>query len=307
MNILIAGGTGFIGHALVKHFAKQHTITVLGRDKQKINNVFDSLDVQAIDWQELNKNHIEQQDVVINLCGAPVADRPWSDARKRELLDSRIKPTRTLVELCAISTKKPDLLNANAIGIYGLQNSLPDQLPPALNESTPINLEKEPDFSATIGRRWQKATRGTTRDVRLVTLRFGLVLGDGGIIKKLRLPYRLCLGGPIGDGNQPFSWIALQDVINAIEFIIQNKNIVGPVNITSPNCVTQKAFASAFASHLNRPAVLPLFAFIVKIIFGQLGKETLLQGQHVYPQTLLDNGFEFRYPDLNQALTNITK
>lgn len=298
MNILIGGGTGFIGQALVKHLrAQDHQVTVISRHKH-------SDDPTIITWDELTIELIELQQVVINLTGVGIGDRTWTDKRKKEILDSRVIPTETLSNLCAESINKPALFVASAIGIYGLQQSETNSLPPDLDESTVIDFKDESLFSATVCKRVESAAKRASHvGVRVVDCRFGVVLDEsGGALKKLKTPYLFGLGGPIGNGMQPFCWVALNDVVNAIEFLIKHEDISGPVNIVSPNTVTQKEFAHTFAHHLHRPAILPTPAFVIKLIFGQMGEELLLQGQHVFPTVLLDHGFEFQHPHLEDAL-----
>jgi len=310
MNIILAGGTGFIGQAMVKHYLKvKHDITIISRSEDKVKKRFSNT-VTPLTWSRLKTEGvkaIENTDVIINLTGANIGNRPWTAKRKQEILNSRIESTQQLSALCASrGTHAPMLLNASAVGTYGLQDSVPDQLPAPLNETTPIDFNQSPDFLAKIGRQWELATQSAKdAGVRVVNMRFGVVLGKGGgVLKQLKLPFLFFIGGPIGSGQQPFSWIALPDLLNAVDFLIENKEIVGPVNLTSPHCVMQKDLAKALGRTLHRPSFMPTPAFVLKIVFGEMAEALLLKGQHVIPTVLTDHGFNFQYPDIDSALND---
>lgn len=303
MKLLIAGATGFIGQALVSHFSSNNSsVTVLGRSVDRIQQQFGDT-ASAIDWDSLTLEDIEKHDAIINLCGAGVADKRWTPKRKEVLLNSRVNPQITLATLCAQSHNKPDLISASGIGTYGLQASMSTQLPEPMDEHTPVNYDSEPDFMATLGRRREKAANvALEAGVRVVHLRLGAVLGPGAMVKKLKPLYQLGLGGPIGSGHQPFSWIALPDVVNSIDFLLQHKAITGPVNLVAPHAVMQRDFAITFAHILNRPAIVPMPSMVAKLLFGQMADELLLNGQHIKPSVLIENGYSFQYPELEDAL-----
>lgn len=303
MELLIAGGTGLIGQALVKHFTESgHGVSVLGRCKTRIKNQF-PLGVKPISWDELTLEDIDKQALIINLCGENAGKKRWSDERKQALFDSRIHPTETLASLCSQSNSKPTLFNASAIGIYGNQR-IEDS--PSTEQSPPPS-EKERPFLYNLALAWEKSAMSCIDSgVRVVTLRFGVVLSpNGGVLKELKLPYQLGLAGPIGHGQQPFSWIALRDVVKAVDFLIEHPDITGPVNLVSPNPVTQKEFATSLAKKLRRPAFLPTFSWLIRLAFGQMGEELLLSGQNVEPHVLQENGFAFEFPDLFDALESM--
>jgi uncharacterized protein (TIGR01777 family) len=306
MKIMIAGGTGFIGQALVKHFLQQQAdITVVGRNIAKIDRLFAN-SVRSLSWQQLTVYAVRNVDVIINLSGAGIGDKRWTPARKQEILISRIIPTQTLSRLCAqLKEQSPILLNASAVGVYGLQPTLSYTLPPALSETTPIDFDKLPDFLAAVGRKWELATH-PARDagVRVVNMRFGVVLGQGGVLAKLKLPFLFGFGGVIGTGQQAFSWISLFDLIRAIDFLITQNDIKGAVNLTSPHCVTQKQFAETLARTLHRPSFMLTPACLLTLLFGEMA-QALLKGQHVSPYLLQKAGFQFSHPDIQSALTTI--
>jgi uncharacterized protein (TIGR01777 family) len=317
MKIIIAGGTGFIGQALTHHFlARGDELIIVGRSGQKIKNLFKNK-VHAVTWDEFKKRKqefISASNLVINLAGANIAEKRWTEERKEEIINSRVQATRTLSQACAqFRAASPPLFNASAVGIYGLK-SIPTynttmnttQLPPSFSEEDPIDFENPTDFVSKVARAWEMATESAkSKGVRVINLRFGLVLDKKGMLAKLKLPFLLGLGGPIGTGNQPFPWVTLRDLISAVDFLFAQKHISGPVNIVSPQCVPQKEFAKAFASVLNRPSLLTTPRFLVELLFGEMGKELLLSGQCAYPAVLLSNGFIFRYENIRHALKYI--
>lgn len=308
MKIVIAGGTGFIGQALVKHFrAANHQCVVLGRSHEKIKKIFGNT-VKAITQKQVlteGAAEIKTADLLINLAGASIGDKRWSKKRKREILDSRLLPTQRLTAICAsLGKNSPPLFNASAIGIYGLQPVTGNVLPTALDERTNIDFNSAPDFLSQVARAWELATQPAKEaGVRVVNLRFGVVLGkNGGVLKKLKLPFLFFIGGPIGSGQQPFSWVAMEDLLRAVDFLFAKPEISGPVNIVAPNCVTQKQLAQALGKVLHRPSFISTPAFILQSLYGEMAKELLLSGQNVYPHILLEKGFQFRYPDITSAL-----
>jgi uncharacterized protein len=310
MNILIAGGTGFIGTALIKHWHGDHRLTVLGRSIDKIKSHFSDLDkIAAMDWDAFKSKDtawLEEFDLVINLCGASIGDKRWSKSQKQILLSSRIEPTNKLATALAACVKSPRFFSASAVGYYGLQPPVDDSLPDALDEdSKPV--EPADDFLSAIGKQWEAACQpALDAGVVVSLLRFGVVLDkSGGALPKIAMPYYVCLGGPMGSGDQPLSWISLNDLIRAFDFLLAYPEVSGPINMTAVQCVKQKEFAHSLGRALHRPAFLPMPGPVVELLFGQMGRELLLSGQHVIPTRLLKAGFEFQYPDLDSALTDI--
>ncbi len=312
MHIIIAGGTGFIGQALVTSLLKQNIkVSVIGRSANNIAETFAN-QVNSLTWDQLESKHavkyLQTVDAIINLAGANIGSQRWNAARKQEIIDSRVKPTQILANLCAQAGEAaPPLLNANGIGIYGTQIDSTAGLPPALTEQSSLSLIAGTDFLAEVGRLWEQATAAAENaSVRVVKMRFAAVLGrDGGALAKMLPAYRLGLGGKVGSGHQPFSWVALDDLIKAIHFIIMHEQIRGPVNIVAPGAVSQLEFAQTLAEILHRPRFLTMPAGLIKLLFGQMGEELLLHGQHISPDILLANGFVFDYPQLKPALEHI--
>ncbi len=310
-KIIIPGGTGFIGQALIKDYLpKGYSITVLGRDKNKIQTLFADT-VTAVDWDEFSKkpeSYLEKNDVIINLTGANISDGRWSDARKKILIDSRIKPTEILAKACAtLGDKSPLFYSASGIGRYGLQANLDVGLPTALDEYSEI--KPTPDFMYQLATQRENATQvAINAKVPVIHLRFGVVLDkNGGALPQIALPFKLCVGGPVGSGQQPFSWIALTDLCAAIDFLIAHPEITGPVNLVAPKCITQKEFAHSLGNALRRPSIMPSPEWAMRLIFGQMADELLLQGQHVVPTRLLESGFKFTTPDIQGTLNTIYK
>lgn len=312
MHYIVAGGTGFIGQYLIREWIKQdYHITVIGRDPQKIKHIFNN-QVDAYCWEEFAKdyNHLlVHSHLLLNLAGANIGEKRWSEARKKEIYDSRIFTTQKLSSLCAsLGDKSPPFFCASAVGIYGLQTEVPGTLPPPMDEDSALEASKSCDFLSKIARDWEEATFfAKAHGVRTVNLRFSVVLGNGGVLQMLRLPYLLGLGGTIGSGCQPFPWIHIVDLYRAIEFLLHHGEMTGAFNLVSPCGITQREFAKTLAKILHRPCWLRMPAFVLKLLFGEMAEELLLQGQHAVPKRLLESGFTFQFPELENALLDIFK
>ena len=277
-----------------------HTITVLGRDMASLQQRF-SKPVNVVTWERLPNLEAKTFDTVINLCGYNIAASRWNHAVKKELIDSRVKTTATLIDWAIKYHAKPHFICANAVGIYGLQESQDSQ---ELDEDSPIDFERPRDFLSEIGIRWQQALQPAIDfGMNVTTTRFGIVLGKGnGVLKKLSPSFYMGLGSIIGDGKQIMSWVHIDDVVGAIIFLLNKPDTRGVFNVTSPNPVSQAEFARALASVMHRPLLLKMPAFIIRMLFGEMGECLLLKGQRVVPNRLIELGYEFRYPDLKDAL-----
>ena len=307
MHITIAGGTGFVGRFMIRRYLKAgHTLTVVGRSIPKIKQLCGD-EVEPLDWQafdSVGKSTLEHTDLLINLTGASIAEKRWSSARKKEIIESRTETTALLARLCAeLGKASPPLFNASAVGIYGLQSPLKKGLPPSVEESTPLD-KNAPDFASQVVQRWENATQAAEENqVRVVHLRFGVVLGkQGGAVNRLTLPFKLCIGGRIASGQQAFPWVSIVDLCRAIDFIYNQPTIKGPVNVVSPNTVTQYIFAKTLAHLLHRPALMIMPAWFLQLVYGDMAYELLINGQHACPAVLLKHGFTFEYPNLEEAL-----
>lgn len=308
MKRIVAGATGLIGTELVNHWLRDgHAVIVIGRNKAKIENQFQGK-VEALKWDELKPDNFKDAEVAVNLSGAGIADKRWSESRKKEILQSRIITTKKIVSLLlSLGSDAPPLFNASAIGVYGLQPQIKNELPVKLDETFLIDWDHAHDFLSQVGREWEKATFPAKENgVRVVNMRFGVVLAkEGGALSKIVQPFYFYLGGPIGTGNQPFSWIAIDDLLRAIDFLIDKKDFSGAINIVSPQCMTQRNLAKTIGLVLHKPSFMQTPSFMLKLMFGEMARELLLEGQHVYPQRLLELKFQFKYPDLESALRHI--
>jgi uncharacterized protein len=305
--VLIAGGTGFIAQALVNFLLKKnYQVVVLGRSRQKIQKCFGAA-VTAATWSEFDSQYSELLsgiDAVINLCGANIGRKRWTAERKALLFSSRLDPTQKLVAAISQQSNPPALFNASGVGIYGLQDELSDHV---FTEADSVPTRYADDFICDLAKRWEQAAWcATHQGVRVVLLRFGVVLGaGGGALKKLQRPYSFGLGGRVGSGQQPFAWVAIQDVVEAIFFLLEHDDIQGAVNLVSPDTIIQSEFAAALAAQLHRPMLFHMPRWLVRLIFGQMGMELLLSGQAVLPTVLCSSGFEFQKTGLKVALKRI--
>jgi hypothetical protein len=236
---------------------------------------------------------LDGAEVVINLAGAPIAQR-WTERHKRVIVDSRIKATALLARSIAELRAPPGVfVSGSAIGIYG------DRGDEELDESSSPGS----DFLARTAMAWEEATEpARLAGIRVVLIRTGVVLNPlGGALGKLLLPYKLGLGGRVGSGLQWMSWIGLEDWVNAVVFML-TANLSGPVNLVAPNPVPNAEFATTLGRVLARPALIPVPNTAINMLFGEMGRSTLLASQRVHPRRLIESGYEFSYPTLEQAL-----
>ena len=321
MNILISGGSGFLGSAfsdeLIKRYRTQDKdlhITWLTRDSSQAHPSY----IEMMTYDELAKTD-KSFEVILNLAGAGIADSRWSDTRKEQLLDSRIKPTESILAFIARSSIKPKLLlSGSAIGWYGAQGDKP------LTESSGF----ETDFAHQLCDEWEQlALKATEYDVPVAIVRTGVVIHtEGGMLGKLLTPFKLGLGGQLGDGQQIMSWVSRDDWVGAAIFIIEkhlaeeineqkitstttvNNNLntandtpAAVYNLTAPNSVTNHTFTKNIGAWLHRPTFFTLPEFLLKLMFGEMST-LLIDGQRVLPQALQSAGYEFQQPTLKQAL-----
>jgi uncharacterized protein (TIGR01777 family) len=298
MRILITGATGFIGQHLLAALGKSHAITLLSRDTARAKRVLNSSAYQYLTLDELDS--LDGFDAIINLAGEPIANKRWSAAQKQRICESRWQLTEALLELLRHCTNPPRIwLNASAVGFYGRQDSHP------LDED---ETRSHPEFSHEVCRRWEElALEARDYGCRVCIVRIGVVLGvDGGALAKMLPAYRLGLGGPLGDGQQYLSWIALPDVIAVFLFLLGHDNCHGIYNATSPHAVPQQEFSRLLAQALRRPHWLRTPAWLLRLLLGELA-DLLLYGQNVVPQRLLEAGFQFQHPKLISALKHALK
>lgn len=296
IQVLVTGGTGFIGEPLVRAL-QAHDYRVLVLTRQQAIKQRSNTKVRFVNsFDEIGDD--ERIDSLINLAGESLAARRWSAQQKNILVSSRLDMTQQLFVLAQRLTHKPAVLvNASAIGYYGPQG---DQ---ALDESAPTVAS----FSQQLCQQWEAAAQEfTTLGIRVCMLRLGIVLGpEGGPFAELRKSFDFGVGSQFGDGKQWMSWIHRDDVIAIILFALQQAQIEGPVNTTAPEPLTNAQFCAAMQNNKRTFVRLKLPAFLLRAIVGEMADELLFSGQRVVPKKLLDNGYEFKYPELQAALRNL--
>lgn len=297
MNILVTGGTGFIGQPLCRELVRRgHSLTVLSRQGERALRVLPSGTRVLADLQEIDADH--EIDAVINLAGEGIADRRWSDKRKQQLIDSRVGVTRALGELFNRLKKRPAvLINGSAVGFYGNAGAA------ELDESSPAARR---DFSYLLCDAWeQEARRIAGQETRLCILRTGVVLARGGGMMARLLPvYRLGLGARLGDGSQWLSWVHLDDMLAMILLCLESPAAKGVFNAVAPQPVTHARFHEMLAAHCRRPGFLRVPAWPLRVALGEMSV-LLLGGQRVMPRRLLEQGFRFRFASLDDAFSEI--
>jgi uncharacterized protein (TIGR01777 family) len=299
MKIAIAGATGFVGSRLVAALTAQgHEILILTRSPQKAKQLFPQAEIlgytplKSGEWQQ----SISGCDAVVNLVGEPIADKRWTPTQKQEILDSRQIPTQNIVAAINQSTVKPKVLvNASAIGYYGTSETA------QFDETSPPGQ----DYLAEVCKAWETSAQGVSSDTRLVILRFGIVLAEGGGVLGKMLPvFQTFMGGAIGSGNQWVSWIHREDLVQLIITAIDNDKMQGIYNATAPNPVTMQQLAQGLGEVIHRPSWLPVPSFVLETMLGE-GAKIVLEGQQVLPQRTIAEGFTFQYPELKFALKSI--
>jgi uncharacterized protein (TIGR01777 family) len=308
MNVLVTGGTGLVGRALVKELlARGHQVTILSRNPEKHRQAVPGASLAAWDgrssqgWGDL----VEEADAVINLAGASIAGenifaifgQRWNDAYKQRVRRSREEGGRALTEAIQAAARKPRLLlQASAVGYYGPRGA------ESVDEATPSGH----DFMAEVCRAWETSTQQvTTLGVRHVVIRSGLVMSrEGGILPMMLLPFRMFVGGPLAGGQQVVSWIHIRDQVEAICFLVESETAEGVYNLTAPIPVTNAQFAKIAGKVLRRPAFFPVPSFALKMLLGE--KATLvIEGQRVLPNRLIAEGYQFHFSELEEALRDL--
>ncbi|RPH86478.1 MAG: TIGR01777 family protein [Chroococcales cyanobacterium metabat2.561] len=303
MKIAITGATGFVGSRLVvKLYDRGDDILILTRNPDKARRIYPKsiypkieiipyIATESGDWQK----EISGCDAVINLAGEPISER-WTGEAKRAIVASRQIGTEKIVEAIALADQKPKvLINSSAIGYYGTSETA------SFDENSPPGG----DFLADVCKKWETAAQ-KVKDygTRLVILRTGIVLGNGGALGKMIPPFKLFAGGPIGSGRQWFSWIHRDDLINLIIYCLDRQGISGTFNATAPNPVRMKEFCQILGEVMKRPSWLPVPDFALEILLGE-GAKIVLEGQEVLPKATQAIGFDYRYPNLEAALEEI--
>ena len=298
MKVFMTGGTGFVGAYLSRDLAQAgHAITILSRrahppaPPRSGISFFTGDPTQEGPWMALVPEH----DWIINLAGASIFNR-WTEARKKEIMESRERTTRNLVAALTKGDRRQLFCSTSAVGIYGPRGE------EELTEDSPTDA----GFLGEVARTWEaEALKAQDLGVRVVVTRFGVVLGrNGGALSQMAPLFKKFLGGPIGSGVQWFSWIHQADHARAFRFIQENPHLSGPVNLTAPHPVRNRELARALGRVLHRPSFMPTPAFMLRLALGEFA-ENLLTGQKVLPKRLLDAGFSFRLPTIEAALADL--
>ncbi|QKZ03107.1 TIGR01777 family oxidoreductase [Pseudomonas eucalypticola] len=298
MHILLTGGTGLIGRKLCQHWLAQgHQLTVWSRQPASVARLCGRA-VRGIG--RLEDLGSEPVDAIVNLAGAPIADRPWTDTRRQLLWKSRIGLTEQLLAWLEQREQRPAVLvSGSAVGYYGDggERELTEQ-------SQPVRK----DFASDLCIAWEEtAQRAEALGIRVVLVRTGLVLAsEGGMLKRLKVPFKLGLGGPIGNGRQFMPWVHIDDQIALIDFLVHKADASGPYNACAPEPVRNREFARRLGRALHRPAFMPLPGLVLRATLGEMS-DLLLGGQRARPVRLLAEGFGFRFNDLQTALDDLAR
>lgn len=302
MRLLVTGGTGLIGRALVADLARDaHEVVVLSRNPVSVPALPPGVEVQPWDarttagWGPL----INSIDVIVNLAGENISAGRWTAARKAGIAQSRLDAGRALVAAVEAATRKPRaLIQASAVGYYGPRGAEP------LTEDTPPGN----DWLSQLAVEWEAVTRPVEDfGVRRAIIRTGVVLSlAGGALPKMALPFRFFVGGPVGSGRQPFPWIHIADEVAAIRFLIDHQEARGPFNLAAPQALNNAEFSRALGRAMRRPTWLPVPGLALRLLFGEMAT-VLLTGQNAVPTKLQQMGFTFRFPTIDAALSDLIK
>jgi len=296
MNVLISGASGLVGSELVAFLTQNgHHIKTLVRKEP-------NADANEINWEpassEIEQNDLEGLDAVVHLAGENIAGGRWTSQRKSLIRDSRVQGTRLLSETLAKLKKPPKVLvSASAIGFYG------DRGDEVLDE------ESNPgsNFLAQVCKEWEGACEAAGRkDIRVVNLRFGVILSaSGGALAKMLLPFKMGVGGVVGSGSQYMSWITIDDAVGAIQHALLTESLHGAVNVVAPTPVTNREFTKTLGRVLKRPTLFPMPAFAARLAFGEMADELLLASARVEPAKLISSNFQFQFPELEDGLRHV--
>ncbi|MFK8041470.1 TIGR01777 family oxidoreductase [Congregibacter sp.] len=291
MRILVTGGTGFIGEALIPALLdKGHSVTVLSRQASPST-------IAGVTYIQQLEEITESIDVVINLAGASLAGKRWNTAYKDEIISSRVALTRSLGEYFSAAEQRPSIwLNASAIGYYG----------PREDEELSEDSSSGHGFSAKLCRDWEASAVEAAGDARVCLLRLGVVLDEGGgAYAQMAQPFKMGVANWLGDGKQWLSWVHRDDVVSAFCFALENDQLDGPVNVTAPEPVSSRGFCFAMRKVHRTLVAIPMPGFVMRAMVGEMADELLLTGQRVLPAALMSVGFSFSCPSIDDALLQI--
>jgi len=296
MKILISGASGLVGTHLIPTLeAKNHDIYKLVR--KAAQNADEIQWDAATGFSEEEQAKLENFDAVVHLAGDNVALENWSDEKKRKIKESRTVGTHVLVDALSKTRNPPKhFISASAIGFYGNRK---DEI---CTEDSEVGAGFLPEVCA----EWETEAHKAESFARIVCMRIGVVLAkDGGALEKMLTPFKFGVGGTVGSGKQWMSWIALEDIVSIIDFFLENENLRGAVNLTAPNPVTNEEFTKSLGHALNRPTILPIPEFAIKLMFGEMGETLLLQGTRAVPKRLEEAGYKFKYTNVDDAMKNV--
>lgn len=300
MRVVLTGGTGLIGRALAAELAAAgYEVVVLSRNPQQAPALPPGVQVVRWDGQTAQGwgDLADGAYAIVNLAGENIAAKPWTEAQKRRIRQSRLDAGRAVVEAVRAATQKPAVVvQASGIGYYG----------PRGDEVVTEDFPPGEDFLGRLAVDWEASTASVEEmGVRWVAVRTGVVLSrEGGALPRLALPFRFFLGGPLGSGRQWVSWIHIADEVRAIRFLLENSSARGPYNLCAPNPVTNRELARALGQVLRRPAWLSVPAPALRLLLGEMAA-VLLTGQRAVPKRLLDAGFQYRFPEIACALQDL--
>ena len=298
MKVLISGSSGLVGSALCQRLEAEPDCEIVrlvrkqSPDTQQTSVVWNPAEGQ------LEPQAFDGVDVVVHLGGVNIAGKRWSPEVKQKIFNSRFQSTSLLATKLASLEQKPSVfLCASAVGCYG------DRGEERLDEASP----RGEGFLADVCQAWEQATQpAQDAGIRVVNMRFGMILDrKGGALGQMLTPFKMGVGGRLGSGKQYWSWIALPDVINALQFCLNHSELAGPVNFVAPDEVTNLEFTKTLGKVLSRPTCLPVPAWGVKTAFGEMGQELMLTSARVIPKKLTEAGFQFQYPQLEDAFRSV--
>jgi len=299
LKIAISGSTGLVGGEIVRQF-KTHGYDIIPLTRKTTKH---NIEEPHIQWDIASKtidvNNLEGCDAVIHLAGASIAGKRWSKNYKEQILMSRVEGTKLLSQALTRLNHPPKiLLSASAVGYYGYGD-----VKNVFDEKS----QKGTGFLSDVCQEWELATReAENAGIRVVHMRFGLVLGnEGGALKKMLPIFKIGLGGKLGNGQQIYCWIANQEIPRIINFIIENEHIKGPINFVASQSVSNAEFTKILGACLKRPVILPAPAFAIKLALGEMGEGLLLSGAHIAPMRLKEFDYQFQFDDLSSALNSI--
>jgi len=301
VNILMTGATGFVGKSLCSKLIREgHTVTVLTRNKNNLNNMTKQ-NIIFVEWADPEntippKEAFKDTDAVINLMGENLSEKRWSKSQKEKIFNSRVHGTKNLIKGIEEHCEKPldSFISASAIGHYVVNQT------ETLTEESP----KGEGFLAEVCDEWEKASLSLTKAKRVIKIRIGVVIGrEGGILKRLCPIFNLGLGGPIGSGQHVMSWIHIEDLSDLFVESLKREDFEGVINGVSPHPVTNKEFSLSLGKALKRPVIFPVPPFALKVAFGEMSS-IMLDSQKIVSQKLKDLNFTFHFPKIDQALQN---